>query len=346
MGRSRQERVARAAAGPVVLQSFAAPGPATNPHMTLLLRALRRDLDVRTFGWREALLGRYDVLHVQWPEVVVTKTTRWRTALAGAALVVTLARCAVRRTAVVRTLHNLAPHEGQPWTTRAALRWCDRRTTWWIRLNDETPTPAGAHVTTIPLGDYADWYAAHPEPDPVPGRLAYVGLVRPYKGVLELVAAFRGTADDALSLVVAGKPATPGAADELAAAAAGDDRVDLVLRHLDDAELVAQVGAAQLVVLPYRAMHNSGALLLALTLRRPVLVPRNAVTDALAAEVGPWWVQRFDGPLTSTALVAALAAVASPPPAPPDLTARDWDEIARRHREVYAGAVRAAHGRR
>lgn len=332
---------------PVVLQSFAEPGPQTNPHVVLLLRALRRDLDVRTFTWRRALLDRYDVLHLHWPEVLVSKSTRLRSLASVLALAAVLARCRLRRTAVVRTAHNVAPHERQPALARAVLRWCDRSTTWWIRLNDTTPTPPGVPATTIPLGDYGDWYAAHPAPPQTPGRLLYFGLVRPYKGVLELVRAFRADERGDLSLRVVGRPANADTAREVDDATGGDPRIGVALRHIDDAELVAEVGAAELVVLPYRAMHNSGALLLALTLRRPVLVPANPVTDALAAEVGERWVQRFDGELAADDLERALAAVrATTGDGPPDLRGRSWDALADRHVALYVDAVRAATGRR
>lgn len=330
-----------------VLQSFATPGPTTNPHLVLLLRALREQgADVRPFSWRRALTWRYDVLHVHWPEVVVTKTSRPRTWAAVALLALTLVRCRLRRTAVVRTAHNLAPHERQPAATRAVLRLCERWTTWWITLNPTTPTPPGAHATTVPLGDYGTWYAEHPLPAPVPGRLLHFGIVRPYKGVLELLDAFRGVHDDGLTLRIAGRPGSPATAREVAAGADGDPRVTVRLHHLDDADLVAEIGAAGLVVLPYRAMHNSGALLLALTLGRPVLVPANDVTDALADEVGPWWVQRFEGVLTADALRRAVDATRTAPSSGPDLSARDWGTLAASHLGVYRDAVRAARGAR
>lgn len=329
---------------PVVLQSFAEPGPTTNPHMSLLLRTLRRHVDVRTFDWRTALTGDYDVLHVHWPEVVVTKRTPLRTAAALVGFALVLCRCRLTRRAVVRTLHNLAPHERQPAPTRAVLRLCDRSTTWWVRLNDATPVPAADRATTVPLGDYGDWYAGHPVPPQQQGRLLSFGLVRPYKGVLELVAAFAGTAPEPLDLHVAGRPSTPQFAAEVTAAAAPDPRVTVTLGHLDDATLAAEIAAAQLVVLPYRAMHNSGAVLLALTLGRPALVPRNEVTDALAAEVGEWWVRRFDGDLTSDVLLEHARAVRAGAPAPADLSARSWDALALRHLDVYRAAVRAARG--
>ncbi len=57
-----------------------------------------------------------------------------------------------------------------------------------------------------------------------------------------------------------------------------------------DADLVREISMSEMVVLPYRFMHNSGAVLLALSLDRPVLVPDNEVNRLLEIEVGSDWV--------------------------------------------------------
>ncbi len=105
-----------------------------------------------------------------------------------------------------------------------------------------------------------------------------------------------GTPGDDLRLA-GGGAAVDASLAESSGGRAPDARIAHHLEHVPDDDLAAEVAHAQLVVLPYREMHNSGAVLLALSLDRPVLVPRNEVTDALAAEVGPWWVQRYDGEL-------------------------------------------------
>src|SRR3712207_2143920 len=123
---------------------------------------------------------------------------------------------------------------------------------------------------------------------------------------------------------------------ELAAAAAADPRVSVSLGFLADDDLVAEVTAAELVVLPYREMHNSGGTLAALSLDRPVLVPDNPVNEQLAAEVGPGWVHRYAGELTAGHLVDAVTALrAAPPAAPPDLSGRDWDRVGEAHAAAY-----------
>jgi hypothetical protein len=116
--------------------------------------------------------------------------------------------------------------------------------------------------------------------------------------------------------------------------------VSLDLRFIDDGELAREVGRAQLVVLPYAEMHNSGAALLALSLRRPVLVPDNEVNRALAHEVGARWVQTYAGELTAARLRQAIAATTGLDAGDgPDLSGRGWTDAGARHRAVYEAAI-------
>ena len=83
-------------------------------------------------------------------------------------------------------------------------------------------------------------------------------------------------------------------------------------------------------------MHNSGALLLALSLDTPVLAPDNEVNRRLAEEVGEGWLHLFEGTLTIEDLERALKAVtANPPDGRPDLSAREWPASAALHAAVF-----------
>jgi glycosyltransferase involved in cell wall biosynthesis len=326
-----------------VLQSFPEPRPTTNPYLVMLRQALDEvpGLQVETFTWRRALAGRYDVLHVHWPEILVSGRGRLRTAARQVLFAVLLLRLRLGRTAVVRTVHNLRPHQERSGVAAWLLRRAERRTTAHVRLNDRTPATEGVPGVTVAHGHYRGWFERHPHRDPRPGSLVFAGLIRPYKNVPGLVAAFSAAAadDPGLTLHVAGAPGSVETAAEVRDATGDDDRIRLTLRHLDDAELVAAVTEAELVVLPYRDMHNSGAALLALSLDRPLLVPDNAVTAELAAEVGPGWVHRYDGELTAETLRRALSAVREERRAPrPDLSGREWDGAAAAHVAVYRQA--------
>lgn len=110
---------------------------------------------------------------------------------------------------------------------------------------------------------------------------------------------------------------------------------------MDDPTLAREIGQAELVVLPFRRLFNSGSLLLALSLERPVLVPRNEASLALAREVGPGWVHLYDGELQSQTLAWALDQVRSiPRAAAPDFSRREWRDAGLRHYQAYLAALR------
>lgn len=326
-----------------VLESFPEPGPETNPYVQQLLQRLRLRADVRTFRWRDALVWDYDVFHVHWPESLI-RQRRQRTAAGRTlapvtnrlALLALLARLRVRGTPVVATRHNLAAHEPLRAVDRVLVAALLRRTAVTIRLNP--CTPALGRTATIPHGHYRDWFAGRPTPDPVPGRVVFLGHLRPYKGVEQLVAAFRALPDPGLRLRIVGKPGLPRFADDLRQAAAADTRISTVLRFVDEDTMLAEVGAASLVVLPYPRMHNSGVALLALSLDRPVLVADNDVNRALAGEVGPGWVRLFTPPLDAAQLRAALDQP-GPVSGSPDLRERDWDRAGPAHLAAFSAAL-------
>lgn len=318
-----------------VLFSVRGPSPTTNPYVVQLGSALGAHVDVRWFTWRCALLGRYDVLHVHWPEVVFRRVGRVARAAAVVRFALLMGRLALTSTPVVRTVHNPEPHDSANAVERVLLRWCDRLTRHRILLNPLTPRPPRGTWEVVPHGHYVDWSRGRPRSDRVPGRLLCFGLFRPYKGVEALLDAFSGTADAALSLRLVGRPTSDELRGAILAAVGAEPRASAVLAHVDDDELSREVTAAALVVLPYRRMHNSGALLLALSLGRPVLVPRLDVTETLAEEVGPDWVQMFDGALTAADIEKAVAATAHLDGAP-DLGARGWDQAALAHARGYA----------
>ncbi|GAA2726853.1 glycosyltransferase [Cellulomonas aerilata] len=324
-----------------VLQSFGGPRPTTNPYLVQLLDSLPADVRARTFSWRDALRGDYDVLHVHWPELLVRSAGRGRTALRRLAFTALMLRLLLRRSAVVRTLHNVSPHEGGSASERALLRWLDRSTTRYVRLNPATEPPTAAPVDTILHGDYTRWYADQTVPDPVPGRVLHFGLVRPYKGVEELLDAFAAVTTPGAQLRLVGRATDDGLAARIRAAERTDARVSTLLDYVDDETLAHEVGSASLVVLPYRRMHNSGALLLALSLGRPVLVPSNEVTEALAQEVGGHWVRTYPGDAVTTAAVEEALSLPVDGVPGPDLSRRDWTDIGRLHRDTYRAAVTA-----
>jgi beta-1,4-mannosyltransferase len=286
------------------------------------------------------------VLHIHWPEFLTWGTSRRDAALSLFRVPRLLRKLRREKIGVVRTLHNLVPHEsGHPlekWFT-LALDACVHK---YIALNRVTDV-AQLDAEVILHGDYVERFANHPRSAPVPGRVLYFGLIRPYKGIDTLISSFGEIANQELSLSIIGLPNSPAMRRLVEVATLEDPRIRSRLEFVADDVLVAEVSAAQLVVLPYREIHNSGSLLAALSLGRPVLTLDTAVNRSISDEVGPAWIWFYDGVLTGEVIeqtLRQLVALARDDDARPTFESRDWRSIGEKHSAVYRQAIAIARG--
>ncbi|MCS6843579.1 MAG: glycosyltransferase [Caldilineales bacterium] len=141
--------------------------------------------------------------------------------------------------------------------------------------------PLSPSIAVIPHGHYLDAYPNHVSRDAARQRLglpahAFVflalGLIRPYKGLEELLAAFRAVEGEHVRLAIAGQPRPRSYADRLAADAA-DRRILWHPHFIADDEVQVWMNAADVAVLPYRRVTTSGAALLAFSFGKPIVAP-------------------------------------------------------------------------
>jgi glycosyltransferase involved in cell wall biosynthesis len=172
--------------------------------------------------------------------------------------------------------------------------------------------------------------------------ITFIGKVRRYKNVPHLVRTVRTLPPRAgeVILLVAGASQTQALAEEVLAAAGADPRVRLRLDHIPEAEVQRYLRAADLVVLPFTEITNSGSALLALSFERPVLVPALGAMGELQALVGREWVCTYEGELMPDVLTDALQWAARQRNAAPGLDQLEWPLLARQTLSVYAGIVR------
>ena len=326
---------AEAAAETLTVLHSLAPPDGTTKFVDQIAGGAPPEVAVRFFSWSKALRDHYDVLHLHWPELLLRGRTKRQRFAKRQAMRMLLLRTRAKGVPIVRTAHNLQPHEVGGRAERRLLAEIDRRTDLFIRLNPTTALPDGSRAVTILHGHYRDRFAGHPRSETVPGRLLYFGIIRPYKGVERLLDVYAAERPAGTELRLVGNP-TPALRERVQAAVDADDRVSARLACVDDDELVREVTSADLVVLPYAEMHNSGVLLVALSLGRRVLVPRSPSNSAISDEVGPGWIIQYDGEFGPEALALGVAALRDGPlDGQPDLADRDWDEVGRRHADAY-----------
>ncbi|GGO66950.1 GDP-mannose:glycolipid 4-beta-D-mannosyltransferase [Microbacterium nanhaiense] len=323
-----------------VMQSLAAPSqnkPTSNPYTRLLVESMPAErVHTKYFRWSGFLFDQFDVLHVHWPEVLVRHPRKIVHFAKCVALRIFLARIRLQKKAIVRTVHNVEPHEPGSRIESRVLAALDRQTDVRIVLNEATPNPLGTPTVLVPHGHYRDWYDEPSSDRIVSGNLLTFGFIRAYKGVDDLLSAFRETMDQSLTLTIAGRADSHQTSNFIEEQAALDSRISLDLRFIPDNELASHIARAEVVILPYREVHNSGAALLALSMNRPVLMRRSDSTLLLQAEFGAEWVILFDGILTHEVIERTVSAIRATPRSPrADMSSREWPLLADKTIQAY-----------
>ena len=144
-----------------------------------------------------------------------------------------------------------------------------------VRLIDEFGVEA-ERITVIPHGAF-DYLARLDERVALPAELATTdrpvvlafGLIRPYKGTEDLLAAIESIPGAELWIV--GMPRMDMTAIRAAAAELGD-RVRLIERFVPDPELPAFFERADVVALPYHHIEQSGILYTAMAFGKPLVL--------------------------------------------------------------------------
>lgn len=336
-----------------VLQTVVQPSNNNNPFVSLLVRNLPPDIETSWFSWGKFLSANYDVLHIQWPEKLVTAGSTSKAMVKRVAFAVGLRRARRRGIPIILTVHNLTAHERPAKAEQRAIQSLYEHVTTFVALNDSadlgqiSPEPP----VIIPHGSYAQLYSTRSPESIVPGQFVFVGSIREYKNVPTLIRAFRGVAalDPSMTLHIGGRAWSEALATQIEQSADRCDQIRLTLRELDDSELISILSAAEVAVLPYTQLYNSGVVFLALTIGVPLLLPRTPATTQLQAEFSEAWIQLFDAPLTPDALIAAHSALTcANDRALPDLAGRDWSALSAAYAKTYrdARSRQGVHGHR
>jgi len=203
--------------------------------------------------------------------------------------------------------------------------------------------PARVHV--IPHGAF-DYLTRQPHEEPLPEELAategpvilWFGVLRPYKGVDVLLEAFREL--EGAELWIVGRPwMDPEPLRRAAAAARG--KVRFVDRFVTDPEIPAYFRRADIVVLPYRRIDQSGVLYTALAFGKAMVLSDVGGFSDIGRAHG---AARLVPPGEPLALRAGLTALIGDPAERDRLGERaaaaaagafSWEEIARRTLALY-----------
>ena len=326
-----------------------------NPYTDLLYRHLSAlGAEVSDFSPATLLRSSNAIWHIHWPERMLNRPSGTAAALRAAALLALGFLARLRKTKLIWTVHNIDPHEhDHRWVGRWFWPLFTRQLSGFIALSAlgkqlvEQRHPRLKRIPgfVIPHGHYRGAYPDSASQAEARAKLglppdaqvaAFVGQIRPYKNVPHLVDTFRRIPGERAWLLIAGQPHDHAMHQALVKAAETVPRLRIALGFLPETALQTYLRAADLVVLPFAEILNSGSALLALSFDRPILVPRIGAVAELEGELGSEWVRTYTGTLTPSIMAEALEAAHRHPSGRCEALSRfGWESLAERTLEAF-----------
>ena len=163
----------------------------------------------------------------------------------------------------------------------------------------------------IPHGNYMESYPNQVDSHSAAMRLGipkekmvflFLGLIRPYKGVIEMIREFVKLPEDKCYLVIAGNPISDELSDQICTAVDGRCNITYQPGFVADDCVQDYMNAADVVVFPYTRALTSGALILAMSFGKACIAPRLGALEDTLDERGGY---KYD-PLSSNGLLEAM----------------------------------------
>ena len=265
--------------------------------------------------WRAVRQHRPDIIYFDWIQSFII----------GRNLPVTLLKCLtftleilyltkIRRIPVLHTLHNLRNHAKRQvgierWMYRFFLRHCTR-----IRVYSPTTITKARRLFGIPTDHFrviqdVPFHYFYPNNsgfaksrqhlgmDEYAFVYLFLGMVKPYKGLEDLIAAFGQLNDPKARLVIAGISESAEYARQIQRLADGDPRITYHNRFVAIEDVQHYLNAAQVVVLPFRNVEHSGSMDLALSFGKPIISLETRFFAELLSHQQPLLFNHSDGAL-------------------------------------------------
>jgi beta-1,4-mannosyltransferase len=249
-----------------------------------------------------------DVLHFHWIHPYLLRKTSIDSIIRSLRFLLEILILKAKGTRIAWTIHNLSNHEGlhpkiEKFFSKAFIRLVDtifvhgqqaaRLSGRHFQINNNRfhliahPAYCGIYPNSssrMEARQKISPYFFH-ENDVV---FLFLGRVNPYKGVFELLQAFKSL-PQGCKLIIAGQPSDSSTHSQIKAATAEDRRFLYFPEAIPESDLHFYFNAADIVVLPFRKILTSGSILLAMSFGKPLVVPDLEVIRETVAEEDVWW---------------------------------------------------------
>ena len=302
-----------------LLKVFFLPWWSKNPYQKLLVKHLEQlGAEVKTFNHNHTIFLTPAV--IQWRPDVIHFHTLYPFFLASNKFkflckfftffsqVLILKLMGVK---IVWTIHDLKNHENIQVKFERTFNICFSRLAYAIITHCEIAKQeviASFHlkkddnIFVIPHANYVNYYENAIDRSEAQKTLGiknakliflFLGLLRGYKGVPELIDAFKQIEDDEVYLVIAGK-ASNELAEQINLTLRGYDKIKFIPGFVADDQVQVYMNACDVVVLPYRDILTSGSVILAMSFARACIAPRKGCIAEVLDERGGILYEPYD----------------------------------------------------
>jgi len=295
-----------------------------------------------------------DIIHIHWPHVFLLSASRAGTILKSSSFIGELIILKFLGVKIVWTVHNIISHESkfkslELFFNNILLILCNGIIVHSQSSKDEvikTYNIRDSSIIVIPHGNYINCYQnviskaeARKQLDLCSKDMVflYFGQIRPYKGVLELIDVFKRLGQSQAKLLIVGKPYNNEFANDVVKKCTKDGRIGTVLKFVPDDEIQIYMNAADIIVLPYKNILTSGAIILAMSFCKPVIAPFIGCTRDVLDKTGSFLYVTSDAEGLLKAMECAFDANLEKMGEHNFELAKQirWDDIAKRTYDVY-----------
>ena len=300
-----------------------------NPYTWLVYQPMESNgAKIIDFSFYKALPSAIDIFHVHWPEGIFwnrfSRSYPWLAKVYAERLLSAIS--GVRRAggAIVWTSHNLQPHE--PLNSTHERIWAyffpqfRSMVDLVINLTAESEALVRASYPDLEASRFAiishpHYRTAYPKAVAiqdaraamgVPGDdfiLCCVGGIRPSKGILELAEVFSVAKSGNERLMISGECTDEGYGTQLRAIAErSGGSIYLRFGRLSDQEMAVTMSGADVTVINFRNILNSGSVMLSLSYDTPACVPAQGSLRDLFRRIGGDWLIDLPQPLSAMGL--------------------------------------------
>ncbi|MDO8563874.1 MAG: glycosyltransferase [Nanoarchaeota archaeon] len=328
-----------------------------NPYNWLLYSNIKKlkNIEIEEFNISRALLRRYNLIHMHWPEYFLNKKNNLEVSFKLIAFCTLISLLKLKGTKIIWTAHNSSSHEKNHLLLESLFwKYFIKNLDGYITLTqsgkeeliERYPLIKRIKQFTIPHGDYRDEYKDTISKEKA-RRLLKIkndelmilnfGKVRGYKGILSLIREFRKINIKNALLYIVGNCQDLRLANEIQNNA--DCNIRFVNNFITSDKVQIYFKSADLIILPYIEISNSGALFLALSFNKPVLVPETPTFKEIQKQIGEKWIKTYKGQINSKIIKDNLIWINRERKGKVNLEKFNWDNISRQTKQAYLEVI-------